>query len=62
MNFVIIHELIIVGMKGGVAGSFHVGFEDEVDSATELLKLDLVLVYKAEVPRYIWFNGVDIHV
>ena len=35
-NFVIIYELLIVGLKGGVAGSFHVVFEYEVDGAYDL--------------------------
>ena len=61
-NFISIHELLIVGLKGGVAGSFHVIFDDEVGGAAELLKLNLVLVDKAEVSRYIWVNGMDLHV
>ena len=61
-NFINIHELIIVGLKGGVAGSFHVVFENEVDGAADLLKLYLLLVDEAEVTRYIWFNGLDLHV
>ena len=35
-NFISIHKLIIVGMRGGVAASFHVIFEDEVDGAAEV--------------------------
>ena len=37
-------------------------FEDEVDGAAELSKLNLVLVDEADVPRYIWVDGLDIHV
>ena len=52
-NFINIHELIIVGLKGGVAGSFHVVFEYEVDGAADFPKLDFVLVDKSEVLHYI---------
>ena len=52
-NFVIIHGLLIVGLKGGVAGSFHVVFEYEVDGAADFPKLDFVLVDKSEVLHYI---------
>ena len=52
-NFISIHELLIVGLKGGVAGSFHVVFEYEVDGAADFPKLDFVLVDKSEVLHYI---------
>ena len=54
--------MLIVGLKGGVAGSFHVFFEDEVDGAAGSTNLDILLVGEAEFPRYIWVNGLNIHV
>ena len=53
---------MIVGLKGGVAGSLQVIFEDKVDGSAEVTKLYLLLVDKAEVPRYIWVDGLDLHV
>ena len=50
-NFISIHKLLIAGLKGCVACSFHVIFEDEVDGAAELTNLDLVFVDEAEAPR-----------
>ena len=57
-----IHELLIVKLKLGVTSSFHVVFEDELDGVSELLKLNLLLVDEETFPRYIWVNGIDIHV
>ena len=54
INFISIHELLIVGLKIGVAGSFHVIFEDEADGVAELANLDIVLIDEAKVPRYIF--------
>ena len=54
--------MLIVGTKGGIAGLLHMTFEDEVDGPAELTNLDRVLVDKAEVPRYIWVDGLDLHV
>ena len=62
INFISIHELLIVGLKIGVAGSFHVIFEDEADGVAELANLDIVLIDEAKVPRYICVDGLDINV
>ena len=59
-NFISIYKLLIVGLKRGVAGSFHGYFKDELDGPAELTTLYLVLVDKAEVPRYIWVDILDI--
>ena len=61
-NSISIHELLIVGLKGGVSGYFHMIFEDEVDGAAEMMNLYLVLVGEAEIPRYICVDSLDIHV
>ena len=61
-NFVSVPELIFVGMKGGVSGSFHMVFETEVDGASKFSNLIIVLVEKAEVPRYICIDGRNFRV
>ena len=53
---------MIVGLKGGVSGYFHMIFEDEVDGAAEMMNLYLVLVGEAEIPRYICVDSLDLHV
>ena len=37
-------------------------FEDEVDGAGKLPKPNIILVDKSKVPRYIWIDGLDLHV
>ena len=53
---------MIVGLKRGVAGYFHVFLKDKEDSASELPNMYIILVDENEVPRYIWVNVLDIHV
>ena len=37
-------------------------FEDELDGAAKLPKPNIILVDKSKVPRYIWIDGLDLHV
>ena len=49
-------------MKWGVAVSFQISFDNEVDGATEFPNLNIILVNKTKVFRYIWVDGFYLHV
>ena len=49
-------------MKGGVAGYFQKVFEDKFDVTAEMSKMNIILVNKSKVSRYVLVDSIDLHV
>ena len=49
-DFISVHKLIVVRLKEGVAGAFHVVFKDEINGTAELTKMHF---YWLTRPRFL---------